>query len=462
MAPNGPGARGADGVSARRVYSVGELLAGLRHLLEDRVGRVWVAGEISNLFRAASGHVYFTLKDSDGQLRAALFRNAARRVPFDLEDGLEVLAYGDATVYEARGELQLVVRQLEPRGQGALQLALEQLRRRLAAEGLFDEARKRRLPPRPLCVGLVTSARGAAIRDVIHVSRRRFPAARLLLAPTRVQGEGAEDEIAAALDRIGRRSDVEVVLLVRGGGSLEDLWAFNQEAVVRAIARCPVPVVCGVGHETDVTLADLAADARAPTPSAAAALALPDRSALESELAARVERLGAAMRLATERLGARLARERDALKTLAPSARLAAQRTRFAAARRALVGAWNAGQWRRGSRFARAAERLAAAPPDVERRRQALASAARSLAASGLRDHERRSGRLTELAHELDLLSPLAVLGRGYGLVRRAADGAVVRDVDDAPAGERLELTVARARIDAVVERARHRSDADR
>jgi exodeoxyribonuclease VII large subunit len=418
-----------------------------------------VSGEISNLFRAASGHVYFTLKDADGQLRAALFRNAARRVPFELEDGLEVLAYGDATVYEARGELQLVVRQLEPRGQGALQLALEQLRRRLEAEGLFDPERKRPLPERPRCVGVVTSARGAAFRDVLHVAKRRFPAARIVLSTTRVQGEGASDEIARALDRLVARDEVEVVLLVRGGGSLEDLWAFNEEPVVRAIVRSPVPVVSGVGHETDFTLADAAADARAATPSAAAALALPDRAALRDDLAARMERLVAAVRLELERTRARLERESDALKTLAPSARLAHRRTRLEAASRALWQQWTGGHWRRRARFARAAERLAASPPDVARRRLRLAAATRSLAAAGRHDFERRAGRVAELAHELDLLSPLAVVARGYGLVRRAADGAVVREAGDAPPGERLALTVAQARLEAVVERAAPRDD---
>ncbi|MGH0038064.1 MAG: exodeoxyribonuclease VII large subunit [Myxococcota bacterium] len=447
------------GPAERRVFGVGELLSGLRHLLEDRVGRVWVSGEISNLFRAASGHVYFTLKDADGQLRAALFRNAARRVPFELEDGLEVVVHADATVYEARGELQLVVRQVEPRGQGALQLAFEQLRRRLEAEGLFDAARKRPLPERPGCVGVVTSARGAAVRDVMHVHRRRFPAARLLLAPTRVQGEGAAGEIAAALHRLAGRGDVEVILLVRGGGSLEDLWAFNEEEVVRAIVASPVPVVSGVGHETDVTLADLAADARAATPSAAVVLALPDGQALRDELEARVDRLWTAARLKLERLQVRLDRAGDGLEAASPSARLAVQRTRYAAAHRALVREWEELQWRRRARFGRAAERLAATPPDVGARALRLAGAARALRAAGRRDFERRVEKLGALAHELDLLSPLAVLGRGYGLVRRASDGVVVREAGDAPPGEGLDVRVARARIRAVVEAVSERPD---
>ena len=219
----------------RRFYRVSELLGGLNALLEERVGRVWVVGEIANLHRAASGHCYFTLKDDDGQMRAALFRRAAERIPFELENGLEVVAYAEVGIYTARGELQLVVHKVEPRGRGALQLAFEQLRGRLAEEGLFALERKRSLPEFPRRVGVVTSPTSAAVRDVIEVSGRRSPATALLISPTRVQGEGAEFEIVRALDAVARQPGVELVLLVRGGGSLEDLWAFNEEVVARAI-----------------------------------------------------------------------------------------------------------------------------------------------------------------------------------------------------------------------------------
>ena len=305
-----------DETRRRRIYPVAELLSGVAELLEDRVGRVWVAGEISNLHRAASGHCYFTLEDDTGRIRAALFRSAAARVAFELADGLEVLAYADVTLYQARGDLQLVVRQLEPRGRGALQLAFEQLRRRLQAEGLFDADRKQPVPRFPRCVGVVTSATGAAVRDVIQVAGRRCPATPLLIAPTRVQGEGAAEEIAAALDVIARRPEVDVVLLVRGGGSLEDLRAFNTETVARAIARCPLPVVAGVGHETDFSIADWVADMRAPTPSAAAAQVLPDRAVLAAQLRRDHRRLAAAASGQLARLVARVARERDALRGL--------------------------------------------------------------------------------------------------------------------------------------------------
>ncbi|NRA00116.1 MAG: exodeoxyribonuclease VII large subunit, partial [Myxococcales bacterium] len=223
-----------------RIFTVGELMGGLRGLLEDRVGRLWVVGEVSNFHKARSGHSYFTLKDDEGQIRAALFRNAARRVAFEPEDGLEVVVYGDVTVYEARGDLQIIVRDLEPRGQGALQLAFEQLRRKLDAEGLFDPESKRELPEFPAVIGLVTSPGGAVLHDFLQVTGRRFPGIPILIAPTRVQGEGAEDEIASGIDALGEREEISVIVVARGGGSLEDLMAFNSETVARAVARAPV------------------------------------------------------------------------------------------------------------------------------------------------------------------------------------------------------------------------------
>jgi len=392
-----------------RIYSVGEVMAGLRGLLEDRVGRLWIVGELSNLHHARSGHTYFTLKDDVGQLRAALFRSAARRLNFELEDGIEVLVYGDVTVYEPRGDLQLVARQIEPRGLGALHLAFDQLRRRLESEGLFDAERKRALPARPSRVGVVTSPTGAAIRDVLEVTGRRYPAASIVIAPTRVQGVGAELEIAAAIDAMAGQRDVEVILLVRGGGSLEDLQAFNSETVARAIVRSPVPVIAGVGHEVDVTIADLAADARAATPSAAAELAVPDGDDLQRHLLRDWRRLEQALRSILERSNQGLERERDALRILAPSARLAAQRVRLDAAGRAL-------------------SRVAATRA------------------------QRARSRLVALAGRLDSLSPLAVLGRGYAMVRRHRDGVIVRAAEQLERGERLAVRVAEAELEAVVE----------
>ena len=401
-----------DASQERRIFRVGQLLAGLSRLLEDQVGRVWVMGEVSNFHRAASGHAYFSLKDDQGQLKAALFRSAASRVPFEIEEGSEIVVYADVSIYTARGDLQLIVRHVEPRGIGALQLAFEQLRRRLEAEGLFEPERKRELPAFPRRVGVVTSATGAAIHDVIEVAAQRFPGTPLLISPTRVQGEGSEAEIVAALERVTGspgREDVDVVLLVRGGGSLEDLMSFNSEDVARAIVACPVPIVSGVGHEVDVTIADLAADARASTPSAAAAQVLPDRASLVATLARDWRRLEASARSFLRDAQRRLARERDALRILAPTARLASQRSRLQTATHGLAREVRAG---------------------VDRRR----------------------ARLSLQLGRLDSLSPLAVLARGFAMVRRQRDGLIVRRPEEAPAGERLRIRVAAGELRAVTE----------
>jgi exodeoxyribonuclease VII large subunit len=407
------------------------VLDGVRALLEEEVGRVWVVGEISNLRRAGSGHVYFTLKDDGGQLRAVLFRGTAARIPFDPEEGLEVLALGELTLYAARGDLQILVRQLEPRGQGALQLAFEQLRARLEAEGLFDAARKRPLPARPRRVGVVTSASGAALRDVIHVSGLRFASVPLLLAPTRVQGDGAEEEIAAALGRLQGIADVDVILLVRGGGSLEDLRPFNTERVARALRASRIPVVSGVGHEVDVTIADLAADARAATPSAAAALALPDRAALAGQLGRDARRLQMALDGALERARLQLRGLEQGLRSHAPAARLAARRAAFQALAEALGAAGRRRVETAGRRLERLGARLAGAP-------QAPLA--------------RRRTRLAGLAGRLDALSPLSVLSRGYAIARRA-DGTIVRRARDARIGEGLQVRVHEGELEVEVRR---------
>ena len=400
---------GAEGAKARRFYRISELLEGLGTLLEERVGRLWVVGEIAGLHRASSGHSYFTLKDESGQMRAALFRRAAERVPFELENGLEVVVYAEVSIYASRGDLQLVVHKVEPRGRGALQLAFEQLRTRLAEEGLFDPDRKRVPPPFPSRVGVVTSPTSAAVRDVIEVSGRRSPSTALLISPTRVQGEGAEHEIAAALDAVARQPGVDLVLLVRGGGSLEDLWAFNTEVVARAIERCPLPVIAGVGHETDLTIADLVSDLRAPTPSAAAEQAFADRSEAVILLQRDWRRLVGAMRSRLGQSQQRLERQRGALRLLSPASRL-------------------------------------------ETRRRKLSAAALALGRAMVLLGERRRSALAHRAGQLDSLSPLAVLGRGYGLVTRARDGAIVRRADEIEIGEAMDVRLGSGSLGARVE----------
>ena len=396
-------------VAERPVLGVGQLLAGLSGLFAHHVGRVLVMGEISNLHAARSGHAYFTLKDEDGQIRAALFRGNAGRLRFELEEGLEVVVEAEVSIYAARGDLQLIVRGVEPRGVGALQLAFEQLRRRLEAEGAFDPARKRAIAVHPRRIGVVTSPTGAAIRDVLEVTGRRFPSIPILIAPCLVQGDCAPEQIAAALARIAREADVDVVLLVRGGGSLEDLQAFNSERVARAILASPVPVVAGVGHETDITIADLVADVRAATPSAAAMLATPDREALARVVERDRRRLLGLIAGRVERSRARLAHGVEALSSRSPRARI-----------------------------------------EHARMREARARTAAGVAI--LRRLERSRRRFGESAARLEALSPLGVLARGFALVRRADDGRIVRSAADVLPEERIEVRLAAGHLRARVE----------
>lgn len=291
-----------EGDAPRTTYSVSNLNRLVRELLEQSLPPLWVAGEVSNWTRAASGHCYFSLKDSDAQVRCVLFASDARRLPTDPEEGMAVRAFGAVSLYEPRGDYQLIVRELEATDAGGLwRLAFEKLKAKLDAEGLTDPARKRPLPRYPRRVGVVTSPVGAAVHDVIRVIEQRAPWCTVVLSPARVQGDGAEHEIADALARLGEHGAVDVIIVGRGGGSVEDLWAFNREEVARAIAASPVPVVSAVGHETDVTIADLVADRRAATPSAAAEQAVPDGDALARQIRMAARRIGgAAGRVLTE------------------------------------------------------------------------------------------------------------------------------------------------------------------
>lgn len=284
----GPAEAAADtppGETVETALSVSELNAAARRVLEERFpDRLWVAGEVANWKRARSGHCYFTLRDEEAQVSCVMWRSDARRLPTDPEDGMEVCARGEVSLYEVRGAFQLVVRRIEATGEGLWRLAFERLKRKLADEGLLDDARKRPIPRVPARVGVVTSRSGAALRDVVSVIRRRAPWTRLLISHTRVQGEEAAPEVVAALERLARHGDVDVIIVTRGGGSVEDLWAFNEEPVARAVAECPVPVISAVGHEVDVTICDLVADRRAPTPSAAGEVAVAEGEALRAEL----------------------------------------------------------------------------------------------------------------------------------------------------------------------------------
>lgn len=378
------------------VLTVAQLTAEIKDLLETAYPEVWVSGEISNFSRPQSGHCYFTLKDDEAQIRAVMWRMTAARVRVDLHDGLEVVCRGALDVYAPRGSYQLVVQQIEPKGLGALEQALRKLRARLAAEGLFEPGRKRPLPRFPRRIALVTSPTGAAVRDFLEVVRRRWRGADVLVVPVRVQGEGSAAEIAAAIEQVNRLAvEIDVLVVARGGGSLEDLWAFNEEQVVRAIHGSRIPVVSGVGHEIDVTLADLVADVRALTPSEAAERVVPAMEEISALLARYEQSLSAALRRRAADSRARL----DALST-----------------RRALR--------RPLDRIHELAQRI-----DELSARSLRAVRQRLLSARALADA--RGG-------QIEALSPLAVLARGYTLTQRLPGREVVNDAASLQPGDRL------------------------
>jgi exodeoxyribonuclease VII large subunit len=437
----------------RAVLTVSDLTAQLRAVVEERFPAVWVEGEISNFRLYASGHAYFTLKDAGAQLAAALFRTRVRRLRFEPRDGMHVLAFGSIEVYAQRGGYQLIVERLEPRGAGALQLAFEQLKVRLEAEGLFAAARKRALPPFPRRIGIVTSPDGAALRDILRVLGRRFRGVSIVIAPATVQGEGAAAEIVQSLADLDRHGDVDVIICGRGGGSLEDLWAFNEEVVARAIAASKVPVISAVGHEIDVTIADFVADVRAPTPSAAAELVVREKQAIAEHVADLQSRLGRAMRR-------RLGHARDRLDSLAhrrvltdPARPLRELTRRVDDARARLRGAMAMTVRRAGHRVELASAALRAASPFVrlkEDRRRLIA------ARLGLRNATART--VVDARHRLGLsvgglnsLSPLAVLGRGYSLTRLPA-GQIVRRANEVMPGGAVRVVLSAGSLDCRVE----------
>jgi exodeoxyribonuclease VII large subunit len=415
---------------ARRIFSVSELTAAIRGLLETSFGDLWVEGEISNCRVWNTGHVYFTLKDGDAQIKAVMFRAAVRYLKFKPEDGLHVIARGRLGVYDPKGEYQIVCEHLEPHGLGALQLAFEQLKKKLQAEGLFERARKRPLPALPRKIGIVTSLDGAALRDIIKVLRRRHPNAHLVIRPTRVQGDGAAADVAEAVRAIVKVPGVDVVIVGRGGGSIEDLQAFNQEPVARAIAASPVPVVSAVGHEVDVTIADFVADLRAPTPSAAAEMVV----AAKDEFCSRIERLSQRLRTSVQ---TRLAmRGRHA-------AELTHQLRRTSTAHIA----------RRERSYRSLRLRLEAR--DLRRYfavvRGRLTSADGRLSVAATRSRHRADSRLRTLAGRLENLSPLAVLARGYAVCWNADRTAIITRASAASPGDRVHVTLHEGELECEV-----------
>lgn len=430
------------------VQSVSGLLATIRRLLESGHPLGWVRGEISTLSRPASGHWYFVLKDGQAQVRCVMFRSRNSLLRFQVEAGQLVEVRALATLYEARGEFQLTVEQMRPAGQGDLAEQFERLKQRLAAEGLFDTARKRTIPVHPVCIGVVTSAQAAALRDVLATLRQRAPGVRVILYPTLVQGSGSVGQIVEAIGLAGRRAECDTLIVCRGGGSQEDLWSFNDEAVVRAVARCPIPVISGVGHETDVTLTDFVADERAATPTAAAQRAVPDHRDQLQRVTALRRRFARALLRQTERGQQAL----DYLqRRLVHPARQLQQRTAWldALARR-LQREMRLRLQDEARRCQAGRGRLRIAPAYWQVRQQALDRLALRLTQAGRGVLQRQEMAQSQFARQLAMLDPRNVLARGYVLVQDARGGVVPRAAD-LQTGERVRLQFSDGWVEAGV-----------
>ena len=455
LSPNSP--------PPREIFTISRLNREARVLLERGLGSLWLEGEISNLSRPSSGHWYFSLKDEAAQVRCAMFRQRNLLVRFPVRDGSHVLARGRVSLYEARGEFQVVVEHLEEAGEGLLRRRFEELKARLGAEGLFDSRHKQPLPRLPGRIGVITSPTGAALRDILHILRRRFPAVPVLIYPVAVQGEAAPREIEQALRLASARRDCDVLIVARGGGSLEDLWAFNDEAVARAIFACPIPIVSGVGHEVDFTIADLVADERAPTPSGAAERVVPDRAEWLRGFALASQRVQSATRRRLNELRNDLRVREQRLARTHPGVRLRQHAQRLDELEERLKLAARTRIERVRARHAAAVSLLMRASPAirVQAQRIQLDTARRALNA-GIRGSISAAQRRFELAgRTLHAVSPLATLDRGYAIVADAA-GKVLQDVSSLTPGDRVEARLARGRFSATVTGTTHDDEAAR
>jgi exodeoxyribonuclease VII large subunit len=438
----------------RKIWSVAELTARIGWILSTQFSNLWVEGEVSNFRPAQSGHLYFTLKDAKAQVKCVCFRTQAMRLKFRPEDGLKLIVRGSISVYEPRGEYQIYVEHIEPAGVGGLQLAFEQLKKRLDAEGLFDPARKKPLPILPGRIGIVTSPSGAAVRDIIRILRRRFPNLCLIVFPVRVQGDGAAAEIAAALKYFNRKQSVEVILLARGGGSIEDLWAFNEEVVARAISASTIPIVSGVGHETDFTIADFVADVRASTPSAAAEIVVKSRQEFQRHLLELEHKISQRMRyvLLEHRHHLKELTTHMGFRRLEELLRRHRQQTDEMTARLAEALEGRIGQLRH--RYTIAATRIASFDLRARIRSLGLRLVQRS-AELGVRMERLLVGkiqRLETLTVQLDERSPLRVLQRGYAICTDAS-GNVIRAAEQVNIGADITVQLGRGRLGAEVKR---------
>ena len=450
-----PAAETRTGRGERIVYSVARLNREVRLLLEQRIAVVWVQGEISNLSQPSSGHWYFSLKDREACIRCAMFRPKNLHARFAPRNGQQVLTRGRVSLYEQRGDYQLIVEHLEEAGLGALQREFERLKATLAAEGLFAAGHKRSLPRFPRRIGVITSPSGAALHDVLQTLRRRFPPAAVLIYPTAVQGAAAVPGLVRAIERASARAECDVLILARGGGSLEDLWCFNDERVARAIHAARLPIVAGVGHEIDFTIADLVADARAPTPSGAAELVVPDRTALLQALGHTSQRLSVAARRELRGIAARLEHGSRRLRLAHPGVRVLNGQQRLDELEQRLTAGVRVLLERRTLELAQTTAHLQRGSPAHRVRECALRQAAlySRLRAAGSTLLGRAGHRLDLAARALHGVSPLATLDRGFAIVTRAADGTLLRRADAVEVGAEIEARLARGRLRARVTR---------
>ncbi|MEW5903262.1 MAG: exodeoxyribonuclease VII large subunit [Pseudomonadota bacterium] len=434
------------------VISVRELNSAARRLIEGGLPLVWVRGEISNFVAAASGHWYFSLKDEQAQVRCVMFRHKHQYLDFRPVNGMQVEVHALATLYEARGDFQLTLERMRPAGQGALYEAFERLKQQLAEEGLFDAARKRPLPRFPRCVGVVTSPQAAALRDVLRTLNNRMPGIPVVLYPTMVQGEGAARRIAQAIRAANERAECDVLLICRGGGSIEDLWAFNEEAVARAIAASAIPTISGVGHETDFTIADFVADLRAATPTAAAQAAVPDRWELRQALAKQARQLNALQMHQIERRMQQV----DFLqrRLVHPAQRLQQQREQLSGLARRLRQAQGALAQRQAWTMQALRQRWQARHPDIDALRVPGQSLRHRLQMALNNRLAQADERLRSLRQHLHLLDPQQVLARGYSLVRKP-DGSIVRAADELQVGDVLDVAFSRGSAQVAVSKVR-------
>ncbi len=448
-----------------RIYSIKEINRYIRMKLESDklLGDVWLRGEISNFTHHSSGHMYFTLKDSDSRLKCIMFASHNQKLPFIPKEGAKVMARGNISVYERDGNYQFYVTAMQPDGIGSLYLAFEQLKQKLDGEGLFDPARKRPIPRFPQAIGVVTSPTGAAVRDVLITLQRRLPQVPVQIVPVLVQGQGAAPSIAKAIELLNRMREVDVIIVGRGGGSLEELWAFNEESVARSIAASAIPVISAVGHETDYTIADFVADLRAATPTAAAELAVPHLAELEQTLATHRRRLRQALSAQVEARRSRLERVRRSPFFVQPRRYLLEQAQRLDRLTERLSTRVHRQTERSGERLLRLSSRLASAHPGSK---AAYASARRKTASKRLEQamlalaKDRRS-MLASAVRQLDALSPLKVMARGYSIVYDEQEKRLVKSIRDVQPGDLVKVRVADGQLDCHIWSMRGEHDDD-